>query len=587
MLLARQTQSTCKGLSLPSTLRSFGVLQASSRAVSVCVAGPACNAAVLRRCSAAVSQCRPVRPSRKLACSAKAMVNVDFASPSLVLGAVLIGCGVLLLQMRNLQTKVSRDADIVVAAMISIVGSTLIFQGWRLDPLLLLCQALTTSVAVWYGIETFRLRSKEEDEMNQNGLPTQSTAQSMNSSSTTGAGGPMQPDITQASMQYPQYVSTPPAQQEQGQMPRQGPAYQPAVMGPAGSQLQYPSMQNGQPVMMAAGQPALPQGQTRDFFSQFDGAGSAWAGQALPQPQLQPLPLQPQTQPGQPANNSSYLTLQPQYSLPDSGLQPRYLVGGQAAQAYPWGMEQAAPPWQPVPEQLPGPGFSAPLPVSQYSQAGEYAPHQEPTWGMHANADTGQFPYMAMTADSDLATSQHPAVSRQGQQSSHNSTNGSDRSNASSSYGMGRDGLVLDGGQAGQGLWQQQQPAGAAPTWPEFREEPEVALHGARSQGQPGVPLAAQSLADARGGVGPGPGSERQQSQQQGSQQQRGYQGASPQLLAPALAAGVGDSMEVVVEPVWGPRSSPGAPAPPQQGVAARVPGLMAQRILEHIDDWE
>lgn len=44
------------------------------------------------------------------------------------------------LQMRNLQTKVSRDADIVVAAMISIVGSTLIFQGWRLDPLLLLCQ---------------------------------------------------------------------------------------------------------------------------------------------------------------------------------------------------------------------------------------------------------------------------------------------------------------------------------------------------------------------------------------------------------------------------------------------------------------
>jgi len=91
------------------------------------------------------------------------MVNVDFASPSLILGAVLIGCGVLLLQMRNLQTKVSRDADIVVAAMISIVGSTLIFQGWRLDPLLLLCQALTTSVAVWYGIETFRLRSKEED----------------------------------------------------------------------------------------------------------------------------------------------------------------------------------------------------------------------------------------------------------------------------------------------------------------------------------------------------------------------------------------------------------------------------------------
>jgi hypothetical protein len=43
-------------------------------------------------------------------------------------------------QVRNVQREVSRDADIVVAAMISIVGSTLIFQGWRLDPLLLLCQ---------------------------------------------------------------------------------------------------------------------------------------------------------------------------------------------------------------------------------------------------------------------------------------------------------------------------------------------------------------------------------------------------------------------------------------------------------------
>jgi hypothetical protein len=69
-----------------------------------------------------------------------AMVNVDFASPSLVLGTALIGCGIALLQTRNLQRRVSRDADIVVAAMVSIVGSTLIFQGWRLDPLLLLCQ---------------------------------------------------------------------------------------------------------------------------------------------------------------------------------------------------------------------------------------------------------------------------------------------------------------------------------------------------------------------------------------------------------------------------------------------------------------
>lgn len=62
-----------------------------------------------------------------------------------------------------MQTQISRDADIVVAAMVSIVGSTLIFQGWRLDPLLLLCQALTTSVAFWYGLEAFRLRAKTDE----------------------------------------------------------------------------------------------------------------------------------------------------------------------------------------------------------------------------------------------------------------------------------------------------------------------------------------------------------------------------------------------------------------------------------------
>lgn len=40
------------------------------------------------------------RRSRQLAVKAVAMVNVDFASPSLVLGAALIAGGVVLLQVR-------------------------------------------------------------------------------------------------------------------------------------------------------------------------------------------------------------------------------------------------------------------------------------------------------------------------------------------------------------------------------------------------------------------------------------------------------------------------------------------------------
>ncbi len=81
------------------------------------------------------------------------------------------------MQMRNMQTSVSRDADIVVAAMVSIVGSTLIFQGWRLDPLLLLCQALTTSVAFWYGLEAFRLRAKADVEEQGILPPAEATSQ--------------------------------------------------------------------------------------------------------------------------------------------------------------------------------------------------------------------------------------------------------------------------------------------------------------------------------------------------------------------------------------------------------------------------
>lgn len=128
------------------------------------------------------------------------MVNVDFSSPSFVLGAVLVGiavtllqvrgnsaahplnlslsactlrtsflsiatltstcaCWLWLLQLRKMSTRLSQDADIVVAAVLSVIGATLIFQGWRLDPLLLLSQTLTTGVALFYGVETFRLRS--------------------------------------------------------------------------------------------------------------------------------------------------------------------------------------------------------------------------------------------------------------------------------------------------------------------------------------------------------------------------------------------------------------------------------------------
>lgn len=48
------------------------------------------------------------RRGRQLTVAAVAMVNVDFASPSLLLGTGLIGCGVLLLNVRSTERAQGR-----------------------------------------------------------------------------------------------------------------------------------------------------------------------------------------------------------------------------------------------------------------------------------------------------------------------------------------------------------------------------------------------------------------------------------------------------------------------------------------------
>lgn len=87
------------------------------------------------------------------------MVNVDI-SPSVVLGVGLIGAGVSLWQIRRVKPWLSKDYDVVVSCISLLVGGILIFQGWRLDPLLLFGQLMTTGAAVSFAIEALRLRSE-------------------------------------------------------------------------------------------------------------------------------------------------------------------------------------------------------------------------------------------------------------------------------------------------------------------------------------------------------------------------------------------------------------------------------------------
>lgn len=118
--------------------------------------------------------------------TAKAMINVD-GSPPLFLGAGMIVAGAVLYQLRNSRPYITKDFDIVLSCIAIFAGgilvfqvtvqschyvntgftkwpctwtltSCLLFQGWRLDPLLLFGQLLTAGAALSFGVEALRLR---------------------------------------------------------------------------------------------------------------------------------------------------------------------------------------------------------------------------------------------------------------------------------------------------------------------------------------------------------------------------------------------------------------------------------------------
>ena len=102
---------------------------------------------------------------RQRGMTCKAMVNVD-VSPSVILGVGLIGSGVSLWQIRQSKPWISKDYDVVISCISLLVGGILIFQGWRLDPLLLFGQLMTTGAALSFAVEALRLRNEvyEQDE---------------------------------------------------------------------------------------------------------------------------------------------------------------------------------------------------------------------------------------------------------------------------------------------------------------------------------------------------------------------------------------------------------------------------------------
>jgi len=85
------------------------------------------------------------------------MVNFGLNSAS-ILGLFLAVGGALLYFIRTIRPELSRDYDIFFAAVGLLCGLILIFQGWRLDPILQFGQFLLTGCTVFFAVETLRLR---------------------------------------------------------------------------------------------------------------------------------------------------------------------------------------------------------------------------------------------------------------------------------------------------------------------------------------------------------------------------------------------------------------------------------------------
>jgi hypothetical protein len=85
------------------------------------------------------------------------MVNFGLNSASL-LGIILAVAGAGLYFLRSVRPELSRDQDIAFTAIGIICGFILIFQGWRLDPILQFGQLLLSGSTIFFAYENIKLR---------------------------------------------------------------------------------------------------------------------------------------------------------------------------------------------------------------------------------------------------------------------------------------------------------------------------------------------------------------------------------------------------------------------------------------------
>ena len=95
------------------------------------------------------------------------MVNASLNWASIV-GIVLAVGGVLLYALRTIKPALSRDYDVFFSAVGLLCGGILLFQGWRLDPILQVGQFLLAATTVFFAYESVRLRGVTTEQARRN-----------------------------------------------------------------------------------------------------------------------------------------------------------------------------------------------------------------------------------------------------------------------------------------------------------------------------------------------------------------------------------------------------------------------------------
>ncbi|WP_319421080.1 Ycf66 family protein [Pleurocapsa sp. FMAR1] len=95
------------------------------------------------------------------------MVNFGLNAAA-ILGIFLAVAGAGLFFLRSIRPELARDYDIFFAAVGLLCGVILLFNGWRLDPILQFGQFLLTGTAIFFAFESIRMRGVATEQARRN-----------------------------------------------------------------------------------------------------------------------------------------------------------------------------------------------------------------------------------------------------------------------------------------------------------------------------------------------------------------------------------------------------------------------------------